>query len=162
MAIYVGHDKRGKEKRAFNIISNLAACNYFKKSTDKNLPDNSLISPSKNGFSLRYVLKKGTMVLLYENNPDEIRECTKEGLVKRLYKVTGLSSMVVNGNEYGRIVMLYSQEARPSKDLKTVKGAYKQNEMLRSSIEMSHIQFKALVAGLDFEINDLGEIKWLR
>lgn len=102
------------------------------------------------------------MVLLYENTPDEVRECNKEELVKRLYKVTGLSSMVVSGNEYGTIVLLHSQEARPSSELKAKNGAYKQNEEFRSSIKLLHTQFRALVAGYDFQINDVGEIKWLR
>lgn len=134
IAIYVGHDKRGKEKRAFELISNLDACNFFKESNDKEIVDNNLVPLSKNDYPLVYVLKKGTMVLLYENTPDEVRECNKEELVKRLYKVTGLSSMVVSGNEYGTIVLLHSQEARPSSELKAKNGAYKQNEEFRSSI----------------------------
>lgn len=162
IAIYIGHDKRGKEKRTFELISNLDACNYFKESNDKEIVDNNLVPLSKNDYPLAYVLKKGTMVLLYENTPDEIRECNKEDLVKRLFKVTGLSSMIVSGNEYGTIVLLHSQEARPSGELKAKNGAYKQNEEFRSSIKLLHTQFRALVAGYDFQINDVGEIKWLR
>lgn len=162
MAIYVGQDKKGKEKRSFELISNMDACNYYRKSNDKEIVDNNLVPLAKNDFPLTYVLKKGTMVLLYENTPDEIRECSTEELVKRLYKVTGLSSMVVSGHEYGTIVLLHSQEARPSGELKAKNGAYKQNEEFRSCIILLHTQFKALVAGYDFQINDVGEIEWLR
>jgi CRISPR-associated endonuclease Csn1 len=162
MAIYVGQDKKGKERRAFEIVSNLDACNFFKESNDKKVVDNHLFPLSKNDFPLTYVLKKGTMVLLYENTPEEIAECSKEELVKRLYKVTGISSMVVDGRDYGTIVLLHSQEARPSGEVKAKNGAYKQNEEFRSSIKLLHTQFKALIAGRDFEINDLGEIKWLK
>ena len=162
MAIYVGHDKRGKEKRAFELVSNLDACDYYKESNNKEVQGYHLVPPTKNGYPLTYLLKKGTMVLLYENTPDEIRDCTKAELVRRLYKITGFSSMVVGGNEYGTLTMLHSQEARPSSSIKTKNGAYKQNEEFRSSIAMLHTQLKALVAGRDFEINDLGEIKWLK
>ena len=162
MAIYVGYDKKGKERSVFELISNLDACNYFKKSNDKETVGNNLFPLSKNDYPLKYVLKKGTLVLLYEDTPEEIRQCTKDELVRHLYKVTGMSSMVVGGNEYGTLVLLHSQEARPSGEVKAKNGAYKQNEEFRSSIKLLHTQFKALVAGYDFEINDLGEIKWLR
>lgn len=94
MAIYVGHDKKGKEKKSFELINNLDACNYYKKSNDKEIVGYNLVPLSKNDSPLTYVLKKGSMVLLYEKTPDEIRDCGVEELVKRLYKVTGLSSMV--------------------------------------------------------------------
>lgn len=162
LAIYVGQDKKGKEKRAFEIVTNLDACNFFRKSNDKEVVDNHLYPLSKKDYPLTYVLKKGTMVLLYENSPEEIMECSKEDLVKRLYKVTGISSMVVDGREYGTIVLLHSQEARPSSEVKAKNGAYKQGEEFRSSIKLLHTQFRALVSDYDFEINDLGEIKWLR
>lgn len=162
MAIYVGYDKKGKEKKSFELINSLDACNYYKESNDKEIVGYNLVPLSKNDCALTYVLKKGSMVLLYENTPDEIRDCGVEELVKRLYKVTGLSSMVVSGREYGTIVLLHSQEARPSGELKAKNGAYKQNEDFRSSITLLHTQFKALVAGYDFLINDVGEIKWLR
>ena len=52
--------------------------------------------------------------------------------------------------------------SRRSKDVKVLNGAYKQGEELRPAILMLHTQLRALVQGYDFEINELGEIKWLR
>jgi len=78
-----------------------------------------------------------------------------------LYKVTGLSILVVSTNKYGRIYMVHHQDARPSSDIKYVNGAFKNNEEFRAGLMLLHTQFKALVQGVDFEINDLGEIKRL-
>ena len=162
MAIYIGRDKKGKEKRAFEMINNLDASRYFRSSNDKEAVGHNLVPLSKKDYPLTYVLKKGTMVLLYGNTPEEIQECTKEELIKRLYKITGLSSTVINGCDYGSITMQHSQEARPSGELKAKNGAYKNQENFRSKITMYHTQIKALVEGYDFNINDIGEIKMLR
>ncbi len=58
--------------------------------------------------------------------------------------------------------MVHHQDARPSTDIKLKNGAYCEGEELRPGIIMLHTQFKALVAGVDFDLNDLGEIKRLR
>lgn len=162
MAIYVGHDKRGKEKREFELVNNLTAANYYRRSNDKVPTDHQMVPLfSKNGYELRYKLKIGTMVLLYENSPEEVWELDRKNLQKRLYKVTGLSILVVSTNKYGRIYMVHHQDARPSSDIKYVNGAFKNNEEFRAGLMLLHTQFKALVQGVDFEINDLGEIKRL-
>ena len=160
MAIYIGRDKKGKEKREFEIVNNIDAAKFFKRSTgttDGLIPQKSV----KNGYPLAYCLKIGTMVLLYENSPEEVWELDRQNLVKRLYKVTGLSSMIVSGNPYGTIALVFQQDARQSTEIKLKNGAYNANEELRPGIKMLHTQFKALVQGVDFELNDLGEIRRL-
>ena len=73
-----------------------------------------------------------------------------------------MSSMVIQGKfEYGTIEMVHHQEARPSTEIKKVNGEYKADEVFRPGIKMLHSQIRALVQGVDFEINDLGEIKRL-
>ena len=57
------------------------------------------------------------------------------------------------------IDLKHHQEARQAKDIKPKKGAYTENETLRPCIRLRHTQFKALVEGVDFEFNVLGEIK---
>ena len=101
-------------------------------------------------------------MLLYENSPEEIDFTNQADICKRLYKVTGLSSMTVTGNQYGTIQLRYHQEARQAKDLKAQNGAYKEGEEHRPAIMMLHTQFKALVEGTDFRMNILGEIEPLR
>lgn len=163
MAIYVGQDKKGKEKREFELINNITAANFYRRSNDRTPTDNQLVPLySKSGYELRYKLKIGTMVLLYEKSPEEVWELDRNNLQKRLYKVTGMSSMVIQGKfEYGTIEMVHHQNAKPSSEIKKVNGEYKSDEVFRPGIKMLHSQMKALVQGVDFEINDLGEIRRL-
>ena len=70
--------------------------------------------------------------------------------------------MVIQGKfEYGTIELVHHQNARPSSDIKKINGEYKSGEEFRPGIKMLHSQFRALVQGVDFVINDLGEIKRL-
>lgn len=160
MAIYVGQDKKGKEKREFELVNNLTAANFYRRSNDRVPTDNQLVPfYSKSGYELRYKLKIGTMVLLYENSPEEVWELDKKNLQKRLYKVTGMSSMVLRGKDYyGTIDLVYHQDARPSSDVKKKNGRFCENEEFRTGIKMLHTQFSALIQGVDFELNELGEI----
>lgn len=162
MAIYVGHGKNGKEKQEFELVNNITAASFYRRSNDRIPTGNQLVPPtSKSGYELRYTLKMGTMVILYENHPEEVWELDKKNLQKRLYKVTGMSSMVVSNHPYGTIEMTHHQDARPSSEIKKKNGAYRSNEEFRPGIKMLHTQFKALVQGVDFELNDLGEIRRL-
>lgn len=163
MAIYVGKDKKGKEKREFELVNNITAANFYRRSNDKVPTDNQLVPlVSKSGYELRYKLKIGTMVLLYENSPEEVWELNRKNLQKRLYKVTGMSSYVLQQKyDYGTIELVCHQDARPSSEVKKKSGEFISQEEFRSGIKMLHTQFNALVQGVDFEINDLGEIKRL-
>lgn len=162
MAIYVGHDKKGKEKREFELVNNITAANFYRRSNDKVPTDNQLVPLySKSGYELRYKLKIGTMVLLYENSPEEVWELDKKHLQQRLYKVTGMSSLVIQKYIYGTIVLVHHQEARPSTEVKQTSGVFNASEEFRTCLKLYHTQFNALVQGVDFEINDLGEIRRL-
>lgn len=163
MAIYVGLDKKGKEKREFELVNNITAAYFYRRSNDKIPTDNQLVPlRSKSGYELRYKLKIGTMVILYENNPEEVWELDKRNLQKRLYKVTGMSSMVLQDKYYfGTIELVHHQDARPSTEIKKKNGEFKANEEFRNGVKLLHTQFNALVQGIDFEINDLGEIRRL-
>lgn len=164
LAMYIGKDNKGKEKRDFELVNMLQAAQYFKTSNDKKASGNNMVPvKSKHDYPFAYTLKIGTMVLLYEKNPSEILENSRQEQAKRLYKITGLSSMTINdGRAYATIKMRHHEEARQSKDVKAKNGAYKQGEGFRPAIIMLQTQIKALVQGYDFEINELGEIKRLR
>lgn len=145
-----------------NWSTTLRLTNYYRRSNDKVPTDYQMVPLfSKNGYELRYKLKIGTMVLLYENSPEEVWELDRKNLQKRLYKVTGMSSLVIQKYIYGTIVLNHHQEARPSTEVKQTSGVFKSSDDFRSSIKLYHTQFKALVQGVDFEINDLGEIRRL-
>lgn len=160
MAIYIGYDKKGKEKRAFEIVNNIDTARYCKHSND-NTDGLVPLTHLECGYPLAFCLKIGTMVLLYDESPEEVWDLDKKDLVRRLYKVVGLSSMVISSYNYGTISLVYHQDARQSTEIKLKNGVYKTGEELRSGIKMLHTQIKALVQGVDFEINDLGEIRRL-
>ena len=158
MAIYEGEEK-GKLKRKFEIVQMIDSALYFKESSDKDLYS-QIVPKSKNDYPLRFVLKKGTNVLLYERVPEEIDFSNIKDLKRRLYFVTGLSISTIQGTYvYGMVTLKHHQEARASKELKATKGEYKNSDQYRPVIIESHQQFLGLVEGYDFEIDKLGGIK---
>lgn len=165
LALYIGKDKKGKEKREFEIINMLQTAQYFKTSNDKVAVGKNIVPlKSEYDYPFAYSLKIGTMVLLYEKSPNEIWDASLMDNNKRLYKVVGLSAMRMKGRnvDYATIKLKHHEEARLSTELKAKNGAFKQGEELRPSIIMLHTQLNALVQGYDFEINELGKIKRLR
>ena len=155
-AIYIGKDEKGREKRDFESVNMLEAATYYKKSNDKRavapiVPSHS----SRYGFPLVYKLYVGQMVILYDNNPEEVWEMDMKYIQSRLYKITTISL------KDGRIGLVHHQEARSSAELKSLTIAYKYDGNLKPKLRIAFSQFKALVQGADFEINDLGEIKRL-
>ena len=108
------------------------------------------------------LLKIGTMVLLYEKNPDELALCSAKELSMRLYEITGISTSTVKTGgkayQYGMIAMKFHQEARASSLLTPKKGAWKANEDYRPVIEMNHSQINCLVEGDGFKMSEDGKI----
>ena len=148
---------KGKVRRDYELVKTIEAAEFYRRSADKG--DNNSLVPEKSpkGFPLRWKLRIGQHVILYETSPDEIAFANKSDVSKRLYVITGLSYLPV-GTGYGSIVMRHHQEARMAKDVKVTQGPYKSNDSYRGSIFLYHTQFNALVEGYDFEINALGEI----
>ncbi len=147
MGIYVGIDKKGKEKRDFQLVNCLEATNHCNDKSKKE----GMLPLVKGGFALKMKLKVGTMVILYESKPEEIYSADKKEISKRLYKVYGMDL-------FGRIKLSFHQEARPSGDIKAKNGSYKQGEEERPRIVMYYSYINALVEGQDFKMNDIGEI----
>ena len=156
LAIYEAIIK-DKAKRDFELVNNIDAANYFKRSNDREVYSSLIPAKSSHGYPLKYTLRIGLHVILYEKAPQEINFNDHTDICKRLYIVSGLSYQ--SGKyTYGTIVMRHHQEARMAKDIKITKGEYKMNGDYRSSIFLYHTQFKALVEGKDFHITPLGEI----
>ena len=57
------------------------------------------------------------------------------------------------------MVLVHHQEARMSKELKPITIAYQYDGKLMPMIRINFNLFKGLVEGVDFEINELGEIR---
>lgn len=158
MAIYEGTDKRGKIKRTFEILSNLEAAKYFKLSARHDDRPDLVPLSDDNGYPLKCILKTGTMVLFYEKSPSELHDCSSRELAKRLYKVTGFSTLTVSNNSYGRFTLKHHQEARPAGVLKAKSGEWKIGEEYRPVISLLHTQLNAYVEGYDFELTVTGDI----
>ncbi len=158
LGIYVGSDKKGKEIRDFELINCLHATKCYNAKEEV-----TLLPKAKNECKLKWQLRIGAMVILYEKTPDEINGLDCRQLSKRLYKIVGLSSTIISSKyHYAVISLLHHQEARPSSEIKMKKGTFTQNEDTRPLIGVLHTQFKALVEGQDFIINDIGEITFLK
>ena len=158
MAIYEGTDDKGRTKRDFEIRTNLQAAKYFNgKTNDYDLVPQS----SRNDYPLKYILRTGTMVLFYENSPEELRECSAAELSKRLYKITGMSTLTLQKKySYGTITFKHHQEARPAGELKAKNGLWKIGEDYRALIGLLHTQLNMCVEGSDFELTVTGDIKF--
>lgn len=157
LAIYEGL-KNGKAKRDYELVKSIEAAEYFKRSTDRKDFTSIIPEKSPSGYPLRWKLKVGMHVILYENSPEEINLNDKGDLARRLYYITGLSYLP-SGKGYGRIVMRHHQEARNAKELQETNGVFKNSDNYREQIMLYHTQFKALVEGYDFKINALGEVE---
>ena len=155
MAIYEGEVK-GKMKRTYEIVNMIDAASYFKKSSDltKRYP---IVPETKNGLKYRCTVRTGTQIILLQSDDEEINLADKENMARRFYFVA-----VMRGD--GRIVLRYNQDARDATTLKKERksGAYKVGEQYRSEIMLSLSDFHALVEGIDFKINVLGEIEMLK
>ena len=152
MAIY------GDEKPSFKLINTLSAVDHF------NGKSGEWVDPTdKNGRPLRCIVRPGTMVLFYENTPDELYDCTQEELSRRLYEVTGLSTMTIQKKyHYGTLTLKHHLEARPSTELKEKKGLWKKGEDLRPIIGINHNQALFLVENQDFVLTISGRIRFRR
>lgn len=121
LALYIGKDKKGKEKREFEIINMLQTAQYFKTSNDKVAVGNNIVPVrSEHDYPFAYSLKIGTMVLLYEKSPNEVWDASIKERGRRMYKITGLSSMTINGCSYATINMRNHEEARLSKEVNSL------------------------------------------
>ncbi len=151
MAIYEGTNAKGKPVRSFKLINNLEAARYFngKSGTDHLVP-----LSDANDNPLKCILRTGTMVLFYENSPEELYECSKKELAKRLYKVKAMA------NE-GRIQFIFHQDARSDDAIKAECGkGISQIDVNNppAKLRLSISNINAYVEGYDFELTVTGEI----
>lgn len=74
---------------------------------------------SEHDYPFAYTLKIGTMVLLYEKSSNEVWDATVKERNRRLYKVTGLSTMRMKGRNgeyaYATVKLIHNEEARQVK-----------------------------------------------
>lgn len=164
MGIYEGL-KGKKVCREYELANMLDASSFYNNKTmDSIVPYKSVRGVLE--LPLKYKLFKGLHVILFEKSRDEVNLLNTRDIVPRLYVITGLStSSTTTGGKtyrYGMVSLKHAQEAKPSSECKEKKGVFKNGEEYREKIVMNHNQFNALVEGVDFKINVLGEIVLLK
>ena len=163
MAIYEGTDAQGRTRRSFAIVNNLEAVRFY---NGKGNSDHLVPLSDANDYPLKCILRTGTMVLFYEKSADELYDCSRSELAKRLYKVVKMM-------KDGRVTFKFHQEARNDERLKEdymkTYGTSAPKSLTNgfSSIDFSTPHPKlllslgnitALVEGYDFELTVTGEI----
>lgn len=142
-AIAIYEEATGENrKRDFDVFCNLKIAKEGKFSVER----------IKDGKRLKWLLKKGMMVLLYKDSPEELRNIPYEILSKRLYKIIGLYT------DDGRILLLHHAEGRAVGKLKEKKGEYLPDREYTPIWNFMYKQFNALIEGQDFIISDDGKI----
>jgi CRISPR-associated endonuclease Csn1 len=164
MAIYEGVDAKGKVKRSNLLINNLDAGSYHKKSNTNNQLYPIAPDKDENNNPLKYILTKGTMVLVYDKNPDELFEMDELQLLERLFQITQMDV-----EKFAEIKLLHHSEAREKKILTTFMGLksgmkggknigeYKKYPWIKVGVN----SFDCFVEGYDFKISSTGKIEKL-
>ena len=145
MAIYEG----GK----MQMITALDATKFYKRSADRS-EHPTIVEEEYKGKKLKYLVRKGTQILMLEKDEDSISTAIPKELYKRLYTITKLE-------KDGRLTLRHNAEARPATDLNKYLNAtpFLVKDDCRPLIHVSLSKFNFLVEGYDFTITPLGEIK---
>ncbi|WP_367752112.1 type II CRISPR RNA-guided endonuclease Cas9 [Flavobacterium sp. WC2430] len=154
MAIYEDFDKKGKIKRSFEMINNIDAGAYYKLSNQENKTNYDIVTNphDKSGLPLKYILKKGLMVLFFKENPHEILELPIRDLHKRLYKLAKFDAQ-------GRLTFRTHFEARQASDLKEIYNVDFENPFEQIRLQVSKLNM--LVEGYEFVLSSSGKITFI-
>ena len=145
MAIYEG----GK----MQMVTALDAAKFYKRSADRN--DYPTIVPMEyKGRKLKYLVRKGTQILMLERGEESISTANPQELFKRLFTI-----MVLEKD--GRLMLRHSSEARPATEVKKLLtyNPFMLSDDTRPILRVSLSKLNFLVEGYDFTITPLGEIK---
>lgn len=154
MAIYEDFDKKGKIKRSFEMINNIDAGSYYKLSNGENKIKYDIVTNphDKTGLPLKYILKKGLMVLFFKENHQEILELPINDLHNRLYKLAKFDAQ-------GRLTFRTHFEARQASDLKEIYDVDFENPFEQIRLQVSKLNM--LVEGYEFILSSSGKITFI-
>lgn len=168
MAIYEGLDKKGNTKRGFELLNYMDAGNYYKLSND--LKKQNSVVPDvhfKSDLPLKYTVKKGDLVLFYNESKLELEELEDSELVNRLYKVIGFES---DGRIQFRHHKTAMQQSSANKEEMTIVKYMADNSLKNSQIEFENpvpwlrltmANFNFLLNNIEFKISSLGKVRVL-
>ena len=149
LAFYEGIDKKGQLQRDYEIIKNIEAATYFKRSNYQYRQNHELVPETKKGLPLKYILKKGMSIMFYENTPEELKDLSNEELVKRLYVITQI-------RKDGNIYFIPNQLAGEISDLK--KNAKSKIILENSMLLLSRKNWNFIVNEKEFIMDIDGKI----
>tara|TARA_R110002049_G_scaffold307720_2_gene509236 strand:+ start:71259 stop:75539 length:4281 start_codon:yes stop_codon:yes gene_type:complete len=154
MAIYEGVNNKGKLKRTFESVNNKEAGNYYKLSNHDFKKDYDMVTNphDKTKLPLKYILKKGMMVLFYMNEPNELYDLELSDLHKRLYKLSKFDAQ-------GRLTFRAHYEAKPASELKEVYSFNLETPFEQIRLQVSKLNM--IVEGYDFKITPSGKLNFL-
>ena len=151
LAIYEGIDKKGKVKRSFEAINLMDSGQYFKlsNSDSRNLYDIVTNPHDKTNLPLKYILKKGLMVLFYKENSNELKDLPPKDLIGRLYKLSKFDAQ-------GRLTFRIHFEARQASELKEIYNVDYEKPFEQIRLQVSKLDM--MVEGYDFDLSSSGKI----
>ncbi len=160
LAVYAGEDARGKKHRQYEVVNMMEAAEYYKLSNqlsqDQPLIPGATTVGKKQEVILpyQYMIKKGTMVLFYQNELEELLHLSSRELNRRLYKVTKF-------DKEGRVFFRFHTEARQASTLKPAYAIDLQDPPPLVRLPSKSVdKFKIAVEGVHFDLHITGRIKW--
>ncbi len=146
---------KGKLKRQTKIINNKTANEFYRKSEAKYRKNTFLYPLIYKDSGFKYLLKKGTQVLFYQDSSNELKSLCHKELNKRLYIIKALE-------KDGRLRLALHTETKSIDDL--IKETEKESVLEfngKKAMRLSKSYFNFIVKGIDFEINTDGSISFL-
>ncbi len=151
IAIYEGIDKKGKLKRAYECINNMQAGEYYKLSNAEFRKEYDIVTNphDKTNLPLKYILKKGMMVIFYDKDSSEINDMNVGELGRRLYKLSKFDAQ-------GRLTFRPHFEARQASELKEKYSVDFDFPFEQIRLQVSKLNM--MVEGYEFTMSPKGEI----
>ncbi len=151
LAIYEGIDKKGNIKRAFESINNKDAGLYFKLSNKEFNKNYEIVTNphDKTNLPLKYILKKGLMVIFYKENPLEIYDLGLTDLHNRLYKLSKFDAQ-------GRLTFRTHFEAKQASELTEIYNVDFEKPFEQIRLQVSKLNM--IVEGYEFNMTPSGKI----
>jgi len=110
-------------------------------------------SKSKKLFELKAILKVGGKVIMWKESPEEIRDLSKEDLLKRVYRIYKFNSISTTGLLY----LQFHSEAREDKELGNDDVIFEPNKY-QPRLMLNSNKFNCLIENIDFLLTPDGEI----
>ncbi|SHJ03297.1 type II CRISPR RNA-guided endonuclease Cas9 [Flavobacterium terrae] len=154
IVIYEGIDKKGKVKRSFESINTKEAGQFYKLSNKEFAKSYDIVTNphDKTDLPLKYILKKGMMVLFFKEEASELLELDVKDLNNRLYKLSKFDAQ-------GRLTFRTHFEARQASELKEIYNVDFEKPFEQIRLQVSKLDM--IVEDYEFKIAPTGKIIFL-